>query len=48
MGVLTNYTSGDNPFVSGHARLTQSGANTLFEVDPDGSVGALVSERSRF
>jgi Ca2+-binding RTX toxin-like protein len=37
---VTNYTSGDNPFVSGHARLTQSGANTLFEVDPDGSVGA--------
>ncbi|MBK8387425.1 MAG: hypothetical protein IPL11_18285, partial [Candidatus Accumulibacter sp.] len=37
---LTSYTIGDNPFVSGHARLTQSGANTLFEVDPDGSVGA--------
>jgi Ca2+-binding RTX toxin-like protein len=36
----TNYTSGDNPFVSGHARLTQSGANTLFEVDPDGTDGA--------
>ncbi|MER2626357.1 MAG: calcium-binding protein, partial [Accumulibacter sp.] len=40
--LLTNYTSGDNPFVSGHARLTQSGANTLVEVDPDGSVGAAV------
>ncbi len=37
---LTYYTSGDNPFASGHVRLTQSGANTLFEVDPDGSVGA--------
>jgi hypothetical protein len=30
----------DNPFVSGHVRLTQSAANTLFEVDPDGSDGA--------
>ncbi|MBK8387424.1 MAG: hypothetical protein IPL11_18280 [Candidatus Accumulibacter sp.] len=36
----TNYTIGDNPFVSGHTRLTQSGANTLVEVDLDGSVGA--------
>jgi Ca2+-binding RTX toxin-like protein len=37
---FTNYTTGDNPYVSGHTRLTQSGANTLFEVDPDGSVGS--------
>jgi hypothetical protein len=37
---LTNYTFMDNPFVSGHMRLTQSGANILFEVDQDGSVGA--------
>jgi Ca2+-binding RTX toxin-like protein len=33
----TSYTIGDNPFVSGHVRLTQAGANTLLEVDSDGS-----------
>jgi Ca2+-binding RTX toxin-like protein len=33
---FTNYTSGSNPFGSGHARLTQSGANTLLEFDLDG------------
>jgi Ca2+-binding RTX toxin-like protein len=33
---FTNYTWGSNPFGSGHARLTQSGANTLLEFDLDG------------
>ena len=33
---LTNYTSGSNPFSSGHMRLTQSGADTLIEIDGDG------------
>jgi Ca2+-binding RTX toxin-like protein len=42
LGFLTNYTFPDNPFASGHARLTQSGANTLVEVDPDGTIGAAV------
>ncbi len=37
---LTNYTSDTNPFTSGHLRLTQSGANTLLEVDLDGSSGS--------
>lgn len=36
-GTFTNYTSGANPFASGHARLTQSGVNTLLELDVDGS-----------
>lgn len=35
---LSNYLYG-NPFASGHARLTQSGANTLFELDADGPNG---------
>ncbi|MEF8756319.1 MAG: hypothetical protein V5B60_20675 [Accumulibacter sp.] len=33
---FSNYTSGSNPFGSGHARLTQSGADTLLEFDVDG------------
>ncbi len=36
---LTNYTSGNNPFASGYARLTQSGSNTLVEIDTDGPGG---------
>ena len=37
--ILTNYTSGSNPFGSGHSRLTQSGTDTLLELDIDGSTG---------
>ena len=33
---LTNLPDGVNPFVSGHVRLTQSGTDTLVEVDLDG------------
>jgi len=35
---LTNYTLG-NPFGTGHARLTQSGTDTLLELDLDGNAG---------
>ncbi|MBO3705798.1 MAG: DUF4347 domain-containing protein [Candidatus Accumulibacter sp.] len=35
---LTNY-SGDDPFYSGHARLTESGTDTLLEIDLDGLQG---------
>jgi Ca2+-binding RTX toxin-like protein len=38
--LFSNFTPGGNPFSSGHARLTQSGANTLLEFDTDGSGGA--------
>ena len=37
---LSNYTSGANPFTSGHARLTQSGTDTLLEIDTDGTNGS--------
>ena len=37
---LTNLPDGTNPFVSGHVRLTQSGTDTLVEVDLDGPGGA--------
>lgn len=37
--LFSNYVSRANPFGSGHARLTQSGANTLVEIDLDGAVG---------
>ena len=36
---FTNYTSGANPFASGHARLTQQGPDTLVELDADGPTG---------
>ncbi|MDD5333965.1 MAG: hypothetical protein PHS32_09475 [Rhodoferax sp.] len=36
---FTNYASGANPFASGHARLTQSGTDTLLELDTDGPGG---------
>ena len=39
INLLTNYTPGINPFVSGHVKLTQSGADTLVEVDLDGPGG---------
>ena len=38
---LTNYDSFQNPFVTGHARLTQSGKDTLFEIDTDGPTGPI-------
>lgn len=38
--LFSNYASGANPFTSGHARLTQSGANTLIEIDVDGATGS--------
>jgi Ca2+-binding RTX toxin-like protein len=34
------YLSGGNPFATGYARLTQSGLDTLVEIDTDGSAGA--------
>lgn len=37
--LFSNYTSGADPFASGHTRLTQSGANTLVEIDVDGAAG---------
>ena len=37
--LFSNYQRSANPFSSGHARLTQSGANTLVEIDVDGSSG---------
>ncbi len=37
---FTNYTSGANPFASGHAKLVQRGADTLLQVDIDGPIGA--------
>jgi Ca2+-binding RTX toxin-like protein len=37
--LFTNY-AGSNPFATGHARLTQSGTDTLLELDMDGPAGA--------
>jgi Ca2+-binding RTX toxin-like protein len=37
--LFSNYQRTANPFSSGHARLTRSSANTLVEVDVDGSSG---------
>ncbi|MEF8756312.1 MAG: Ig-like domain-containing protein [Accumulibacter sp.] len=37
---FSNYTPGNDPFASGHARLTQSGADTLLELDKDGAGAA--------
>ena len=37
--LFSNYQRNANPFATGHARLTQSGANTLVEIDVDGSSG---------
>lgn len=37
--LFSNYQKYANPFSSGHARLTQSGANTLVEIDVDGVSG---------
>ncbi|MBK7006356.1 MAG: hypothetical protein IPH37_15555 [Burkholderiales bacterium] len=36
-GWFTNYSAGSNPFTTGHARLTQSGSDTLLELDMDGT-----------
>lgn len=38
MSQLTGYT-GDNPFASGYMRFVQSGTDTLFQVDSDGTAG---------
>ncbi|OGB58099.1 MAG: hypothetical protein A2503_07505 [Burkholderiales bacterium RIFOXYD12_FULL_59_19] len=38
---LPNFISGSNPFATGHFRLTQSGTDTLFELDSDGATGPL-------
>ena len=38
---LPNFIYGSNPFATGHFRLTQSGADTLFELDQDGAAGPL-------
>jgi uncharacterized protein (DUF2141 family) len=35
-GALTNSLPGSNPFLDGHLRLVQSGADTLLQVDRDG------------
>ncbi|RYG06904.1 MAG: calcium-binding protein [Caulobacteraceae bacterium] len=35
LGDFTNYTGG-NPFASGHARLIQSGKNTILQIDANG------------
>ncbi|HEY5723099.1 MAG TPA: type I secretion C-terminal target domain-containing protein [Allosphingosinicella sp.] len=34
---LSNYQAGSNPFLTGHARIVQSGADTFLQVDRDGS-----------
>ena len=34
------YYDGTNPFASGYISLVQSGADTLFQYDPDGSAGS--------
>lgn len=34
---FTNFRAGDNPFLSGHVRLTADGADTLVQVDWDGT-----------
>src|SRR5690606_28294964 len=36
-GSLTNYTTGTNPFASGHLRLTQDGPDVLLEMSADGT-----------
>ncbi|MFN3669789.1 MAG: beta strand repeat-containing protein [Brevundimonas sp.] len=42
-GALSNYTQGDNPFLSGHMRLIQSGTDTLVQVDQDGGGNSFVT-----
>ncbi|HMJ93467.1 MAG TPA: calcium-binding protein, partial [Allosphingosinicella sp.] len=34
---IFNYQAGSNPFLTGHARLVESGGDTLLQVDRDGS-----------
>ncbi len=38
---FANFPSGSNPFSNGYARLSQSGSNTLLDLDPDGPSGSL-------
>ncbi|MBK6998547.1 MAG: hypothetical protein IPH35_00710 [Rhodoferax sp.] len=40
-GYFANFPSGSNPFSNGYARLSQSGTNTLLDLDPDGPTGSL-------
>ena len=42
-GALTNYTPGDNPFLDGHMRLVQAGADTLVQIDRDGGSDGFVT-----
>ncbi len=39
---LTNYSAGANPFLTGHARLVQSGADTRVQIDADGGANSFV------
>jgi len=36
---FTNFSGSSNPFTTGHTRLTQSGTDTLLQIDLDGSTG---------
>ena len=38
--IFANFEGSNNPFASGHARLIQSGADTLYQIDRDGSTGS--------
>lgn len=38
--MFTNFEERSDPFASGHARLIQSGVDSLFQLDLDGSMGA--------
>ena len=42
-GALTNFTGGSNPFLDGHMRLVQAGADTLVQVDRDGGSNGFVT-----
>jgi serralysin len=42
-GALTNFTGGSNPFLTGHMRLVQAGADTLVQVDRDGGSNGFVT-----
>ena len=42
-GALTNFTGGSNPFLTGHMRLVQAGADTLVQVDRNGGGDGFVT-----
>jgi len=42
INLLTNWTSGTNPFATGHLQLVQSGLDTLLQVDANGATGGAV------